>query len=79
MRAKTTTKPTKKSAKSFSVHGLYSRRKTSQPPSLDDLPEIVMPQEAQAFLRLGRSKFYQLLHSGELPTRSRLWSSRSFE
>jgi excisionase family DNA binding protein len=68
MRAKTiTTKRNKKSAKSFSVHRLHSGQKKSlDPPSLEELPEMTMPQEAQAFLRLGRSKFYQLLHSGEL-------------
>ena len=32
-------------------------------------PEVVRPAQAQAMLGIGRTKFYELLHSGAIPHR----------
>ena len=32
-------------------------------------PEVVRPSQAQAMLGIGRTKFYELLHSGAIPHR----------
>ena len=41
--------------------------KTKAVPKYDDLPEMVTPEQAGAFLQLGRSTTYDLLRSGALP------------
>lgn len=35
----------------------------------DNYPDVVRPQQAQAMLGIGRTKLYELLHSGALPHR----------
>jgi excisionase family DNA binding protein len=34
----------------------------------DDLPDLVTPDEARAFLRVGRNAIYDLIKSGALPS-----------
>jgi excisionase family DNA binding protein len=34
----------------------------------DDLPDLVTPEEARAFLRVGRNMMYDLIKSGALPS-----------
>ena len=44
---------------------LFSKAK-ADPPRFDDLPEMVMVEEAAAFLRIGRNAAYDLVKSGAL-------------
>jgi excisionase family DNA binding protein len=37
------------------------------PPRYEDLPDLVTPEEAQRFLRIGRNAFYAVVKSGDLP------------
>lgn len=37
--------------------------------SIDQLPDWMTPEEARAFLRLGKSTLYDRLRSGEIPAR----------
>lgn len=39
---------------------------TATPPRFDDLPEMVLVEEAAAFLRIGRNAAYELVKSGAL-------------
>jgi excisionase family DNA binding protein len=39
---------------------------TAPPPRFDDLPELVLVEEAAAFLRIGRNTAYELVKSGAL-------------
>lgn len=38
-------------------------------PSLDDLPEILTPEQAASWLSMGRNAMYQALKSGGIPAR----------
>ena len=37
--------------------------------SLEDLPQMMTPQEVQAFLGLGRATVYSLIEEGKIPSR----------
>ncbi len=37
--------------------------------NLEDLPQMMTPQEVQAFLGLGRATVYSLIKEGEIPVR----------
>ena len=37
-------------------------------PKYDDLPDLVTPELAQAFLQIGRSTTYDLIRTGALPS-----------
>lgn len=37
--------------------------------NIDQLPDWMTPEEARAFLRLGKSTLYDRLRSGEIPAR----------
>lgn len=37
--------------------------------TIDKLPDWMTPEEARAFLRLGKSTMYDRLRSGEIPSR----------
>ena len=41
-------------------------KSNADPPRFDDLPEMVMVEEAAAFLRIGRNSAYELVKSGAL-------------
>ena len=34
----------------------------------DNLPDIILPEDAAAYLRVGRNTMYNLLRSGEIPS-----------
>ena len=37
------------------------------PPRYDDLPDLCTPEDARAFLQVGRNTIYDLLKSGSIP------------
>ena len=43
-------------------------REPVTPPRFDDLPDLCTPEQAQAFLQVGRNTIYDLLKSGVLPS-----------
>jgi excisionase family DNA binding protein len=45
--------------------GFFSKA-TAPPPRFDDLPEMVLVEEAAAFLRISRNAAYELVKSGAL-------------
>ena len=44
-------------------------RDPATPPRWDDLPDLVTPEDARAFLQVGRNTIYELIKSGALPSR----------
>ena len=42
-------------------------REYRMPPRYDDLPELCTPEQARAFLQVGKNKIYELLKAGDLP------------
>jgi excisionase family DNA binding protein len=41
-------------------------RDPATPPRFDDLPDLVTPDDARAFLQIGRSAMYELLKSNAI-------------
>ena len=43
-------------------------RDLATPPRFDDLPDLCTPEQARAFLQVGKNKIYELLKTGALET-----------
>ena len=44
-------------------------RRTEEPvPRLEDLPDLLTPDEARLVLRVSRNSMYELLHTGAVPS-----------
>ena len=41
-------------------------RNLATPPRFDDLPDLCTPEQARAFLQVGRNKIYELLKTGDI-------------
>jgi excisionase family DNA binding protein len=41
-------------------------RDIASPPRFDDLPDLCTPEQARAFLQVGRNKIYELVKTGDL-------------
>jgi len=37
------------------------------PPRFDDLPDLCTPEQARAFLQVGKTKIHEMLKAGEIP------------
>ncbi len=45
------------------------REPQTTPPRYEDLPDMCSPEDARAFLQIGRNAFYDLLKAGEIPSK----------